>query len=492
MPKSIGSKIVKGSFILILLRILILSLGLISTTILFRILVPEDFGLVASAMIVVGFVEVLAEFGFDQALIQNQNATRENYDTAWTLMIIRGLSSSIIIISAAPYAAEFLHEPRLAQILPWLSLAPLMDGFQNIGVVDFQKKMNFNREFYYKLTQKIFSFFITLSSAYWFKSYWALVIGILSGKSIALLLSYLLSSYRPKLCLKEWKRIFDFSKWIMINHLILYIGNQSDKTFIQRNFSTHTLGIYKVAEEISAIIVELIWPIEKAIYPGFSKVADDKNKITDYVKTSVQLIALIFLPLCFGLALTAEPLVKILLGAKALEAIPFIQILVLHGAIRSCISSLPPFYMALNKPSIGTRITFTTITFRLILLYFFIREIGAIGAAWSLVLSSLLGYFIHWGVVTNLLALRWWQFPLLIWRSLTGAIFMVYMVHEYGPILNHWLDIVSVWPDLLIRIAIGMISYISVVLILWMISNDLQSPEYHILRKLKFNKLIKV
>jgi lipopolysaccharide exporter len=55
VPKSIGSKIVKGSFILILLRILILSLGLISTTILFRILVPEDFGLVASAMIVVGF-----------------------------------------------------------------------------------------------------------------------------------------------------------------------------------------------------------------------------------------------------------------------------------------------------------------------------------------------------------------------------------------------------------------------------------------------------
>jgi len=491
MPISIGSKIVKGSFILILLRILILSLGLISTTILFRILVPEDFGLVASAMIVVGFVEVLAEFGFDQALIQNQNATRENYDTAWTLMIIRGLSSSIIIIAAAPYAAEYLHEPRLAQILPWLSLASLMDGFQNIGVVDFIKKMEFNREFRFKLIQKIFSFCITLSVAYWLKSYWALVIGILSGKGISLLLSYLLSTYRPKLCLKEWRSIFNFSKWLMISHLILYIGNQTDKILIQKYISTHTLGIYKVAEEISGIISELIWPIEKAIYPGFSKVADDMNKLTSYVTMSVQLIALIFLPLCFGLALTAEPLVKILLGPKGLEAIPFIKILVFHGAIRSCVSSLPTCYMALNKPSIGTRITFAIITFRLILLYFFIREIGAIGAAWSLVFSSILGYFIHWGVITNLLAFRWWQFPLLIWRSFAGTLFMIYVVHECVPILNQSLDIVSVWLDLLIRITTGMISYITLVLVLWMISSDSQSPEYHILKTCKLNKFIK-
>jgi lipopolysaccharide exporter len=485
---SIGSKIVKGSLILIVLRISMLLLRIISTTILFRILLPEDFGLVASAMIVVGLVEVLAEFGFDQALIQNQNATRENYDSAWTLMVIRGICSASIIIIAAPYAAKYLHEPRLIEILPWLSLASLIDGFQNIGVVDFVKEMKFNKEFHFKLTQKIISFCITLSIAYWLKSYWALVIGILSGKSVSLLLSFYLSSYRPRFCLKEWRVIFDFSKWLMFSHLISYIGNQTDKILIQKYINTHTLGLYKVAEEISGIISELVWPIEKAAYPGFCKVADNKDKLTDYVKKSVQLISLILLPICFGLILTAESLVNILLGSKALAAIPFVKVLVLHGAIRSCVSSLPTCYLALNRPSIATRVSFLIISFRLIFLFFSIQEFGAIGAAWSLVFSSVLGYLMHWAVVTHLLPMRWWEFPLLIWRGIVGVFVMFYMVQIYSPIIEKCFEIDSDWFDLFVKAVVGGICYAITIIGLWMIRKDLQSAEYQILKSMKINK----
>ncbi len=66
-------------------------LGLISTFVLARILMPADFGLVAQSMMVVGFIELLGSLGFEMSLIQDQKAGRKEYDTAWTLNVIKGV-----------------------------------------------------------------------------------------------------------------------------------------------------------------------------------------------------------------------------------------------------------------------------------------------------------------------------------------------------------------------------------------------------------------
>ena len=91
----------KGAAWMIGMRMTIRVLGVISMLILARLLAPSDFGLVALATLVMGVVETMGQFGFDNAIIQNQAANHRHYNTAWTLNLIRGLLSALMLVALA-------------------------------------------------------------------------------------------------------------------------------------------------------------------------------------------------------------------------------------------------------------------------------------------------------------------------------------------------------------------------------------------------------
>src|SRR3954462_5823223 len=107
-------------------------IGLASTVMLARLLVPADFGVVAMAMGVVTLLEVFAAFGFDNALIQKRNVDRSHYDTAWTFNIIFGALVAVSLIVLAWPASLFFHQPALSRVLCALALASLFSSFENI------------------------------------------------------------------------------------------------------------------------------------------------------------------------------------------------------------------------------------------------------------------------------------------------------------------------------------------------------------------------
>ena len=179
--KNIGTKIAKGAIWMVLFKLIERSVGLISTLILVRLLIPEDFGLLAMALSITTALELLGAFGFDMALIQNQKAGRDHYNTAWTFNVIFAFSSAAILVAIAIPAAIFYHEPRLEAVIYFLALGSFVKGFENIGVVAFRKELEFNKEFKFLIGKKIASFAITVPLAFILKSYWALVFGILVG-----------------------------------------------------------------------------------------------------------------------------------------------------------------------------------------------------------------------------------------------------------------------------------------------------------------------
>ncbi|MCB1833844.1 MAG: oligosaccharide flippase family protein, partial [Geminicoccaceae bacterium] len=82
---TLGRRMAAGAIWLVGLRLALRGLGLLSTLILARLLVPEDFGLVALAATSAAFLETAADFNFDLAIIRQNDSTRADYDTAWTL-----------------------------------------------------------------------------------------------------------------------------------------------------------------------------------------------------------------------------------------------------------------------------------------------------------------------------------------------------------------------------------------------------------------------
>ena len=90
-----------GAIWMVLATLVQRSLGLMSTLVLARVLVPHDFGIVAMAMSFVALLEMLGAFGFDVALIQRQTTDRRYWDTVWTLEVILGICVAALMIAGA-------------------------------------------------------------------------------------------------------------------------------------------------------------------------------------------------------------------------------------------------------------------------------------------------------------------------------------------------------------------------------------------------------
>jgi lipopolysaccharide exporter len=218
-PQDLGRRMTTGAAWMIGLRFAVRSIGLVSMIVLARLLVPADFGLVAIATALSGAIAAMSEFGFQVALIQNQAADRRHYDTAWTLGIGRGLVvSGALAIAAQPLAAMF-SDPRLAPILLVLAVGVVVTSLENIGVVEFRKELQFQREFAYRALSKVASFALTVPLAIILRNYWALVIGMLIGQLASVALSYIMCGYRPSFSLAVWRELMRFSKWLLMNNV---------------------------------------------------------------------------------------------------------------------------------------------------------------------------------------------------------------------------------------------------------------------------------
>lgn len=467
---SIGKRIARGGLTLILLRVFMRMLSLISTMILFRILVPDDFGLVSLAMTAVGLVDVMIEFGFDTALIQKRNASDADYNTTWTLSLLRGLACSLLLALMAAPAASFLHDPRLETMIYWLAVAPTLDGLRNVGVVQFSKELQFHKEFTYKLSQKLLGFFLTLFLAWWLRSYWALVIGILATKVAGLVLSYTLHSFRPRLSLQGWRDVIRFSIWIVFNNIALYAGNQTDKVVLQKYFDAHVVGIYRIAEEMCSVVLELIWPVEQALYAGYSKISGNLQELHRILLNSLGLVALISIPVSLGIMLVADPLLALLLGPNAAGAGAFMKVLVLHGAIRSCLAGVLPAFMALGMPKANTRSTIVMVLVRLGVLFGTFPLIGAMAAPWSLVAGSATGFLMVWFQACKMMQFRLLDFPRVLWRSIGAATVMALSVPWLETLIFGAAWLPAPWIQLGFRILTGMLIYALTVLTLWTLS----------------------
>ena len=132
-------RMAKGAVWMVLLKLVERGTGFVSTLFLARLLIPADFGLVAMATSFLAALELLSAFSFDLALIQNQNAERRHYDTAWSFALIFGTANAFLMCAVASTAADFFAEPRVEGLMYALALSPLIGGFDNVRRANFDE-----------------------------------------------------------------------------------------------------------------------------------------------------------------------------------------------------------------------------------------------------------------------------------------------------------------------------------------------------------------
>ncbi|MCU0257136.1 MAG: lipopolysaccharide biosynthesis protein [Vicinamibacterales bacterium] len=307
-------------------------LGLVSTLILARLLVPEDFGVVAMAYTVIGLVDVMFDFGVHVALIQNNQATDDDFHTAWTLRLLQSAVAAALVLALGPATAAFYGDDRLIPVMAVLAVATLLPGIENIGVVSFQKELRFARELVFVGGRKLIGFAVTIALALWLHDYWALVIGTLVGRLSGVALSYALHPFRPRPMLRALRRLLAVSSWVLAGNVAAYLGSRIDKFVVGRRTGADTMGAYTVADELAALpTTELLAPIGRVLFPAFSLMRDEPARLREAFRAAFGVQCLVAMPAAAGMAVLAEDVVLVLLGPRWVEAIPFVRILAIAG-----------------------------------------------------------------------------------------------------------------------------------------------------------------
>lgn len=478
----VENTIISGSSLMLLTRLVVKSIGVISSLILARLLIPEDFGLIAIAMAFYTFIDLFGQFGFGTVLIQEQSATKQDYDTAWTFRIIFGVIVAFIMVISGPYISGFYQDQRLTDIMYALALISILGGAQNIGVIDFQKNFQFNKELWFQIMPKFLSFIVTITMAFYLKSYWALVIGMVFNQLLSAILSYIMHSYKPNITLKSFKKLFRFSKWLMLNNFLFFLNTRLTELLIGKYVSTSATGVFSLSNEIASIpMTEIAAPINKASFPVYSKLADDKSKLRSAYLSTLKLSALLTLPASCGIFLIADLFVNVMLGDKWLEVAPIMQWVALASLLFSLTTNNNYIYMACGFPNITFYLGLFRIAIFLPLFIYLMQMNGVVGAGQALFITSIIMF-----LVTQLSLVYFLKLKIIrIFRTIFSSLFATIGMYLTLTALINRIQLISETVQLITVTLTGVGIYSLIVILVWYLSGKPGGIEHNMLLNIK-------
>ncbi|QOL50948.1 lipopolysaccharide biosynthesis protein [Massilia litorea] len=484
-----STSITSGAMIMVAMRWIDRFIGIVSTFILARILIPDDFGIVAMASVVVSFADIIFDLGVNVALIQRKHPSQAYYNTAWTLRIVQAACVATVLVILAPFAAEYYKDPRVTAAVQVMALSLFVGAFENVGIVDFQKELRFADDAKYVMFKRLVGFFITVALTLIMQSYWGMILGTLGGRLAAVARSYSVHPMRPRFALSEFKEIFAVSQWVLVKNISSFLDRKLHIFMVGGLASTGVTGGYTLASEIADIPgTDLLAPINRVLFPAFAQARDNLEELTRLLLRAQAVQVMVTFPACVGFVLTAQEFVPVALGEKWLFIVPFIQILALSNIIQSINSSANYVLTVIGK------IRLLAVTSWIQILMFGAgalllsrnltpERIAQLRMA-SIVLTFGISYALLMrnvpGLTVRMLAQGTGR-PLLACLAMAVALFFL-QTQVQAP--N--------WAMLVLKVGTGVLVYCAVVMLLWRVAGRPEGAETYFLSKIKRTKPLPV
>lgn len=285
-----------------------------------RLLTPDDFGIVASALVVIGISDSLTHFGFNIPIIQFKKDSISYLNTAWTADIIRAIIIFLIIFSFSGSLSLYMQIEELKIVLILLSIRPILQSLVN-PYLNYQiRNLDYKKYIIIFLTGTIIRLLIIIPLTIIYKNYWALVIGSLIATFSKTLVSYIVIDYKPKfeLAYSKIKKLFNFSIWIIFSR-IYNIFYKNAPYLIVFNFGNLTgVGGYRLSEQIGSAFDNIYKKFNSKVFlPVFSEINrsndTEKNK---YYQLNISLLFAITVCFIFPCVYFSETIINLFLGRK--------------------------------------------------------------------------------------------------------------------------------------------------------------------------------
>jgi lipopolysaccharide exporter len=400
----VPNSVLKGALFTVSMRWASRLIGIASTLILARLLVPDDFGVTAMASIIVGLASTLLDVGVNVALIRNPKAEQAHYDSAWTLRLLQAGVVALALVAAAPAAGDYFRDARVAPVMMLMAANVFLASLENIGIVRFQKEMQFGREMRYLLLNRLAGFVFTVVLAFALRSYWALVLATTLGTLFAVVHSYIAHPMRPRPSFQKMRELMSISQWMLVQNIGGFADANLHKLVVGRRDDTATMGAYSVAAEIASLpSTELLQPLNRVLFPAFVAVKHDLAQLKRAFLLAQSIQVMVAVPAAVLLTVMAADLVPVLLGPKWSGAVPLLEILSLGYAVAAIQASAWYVSITLGKEKLCASVAWGQVVLFAALVWIAMPTARGEAIAWSRVGVSCAGLGLQLWIVSRAL-----------------------------------------------------------------------------------------
>jgi len=291
----------------------------IITVVVARILVPEDYGLMAMASILTGYVQIFSEMGLGAAIIQKKEITEKELSSVFWLSFLIGCGVAAVSFSLAYPTAWIFNEQRVIPITQLISTVFIISALMIVPYNILSREIRFKE---IGLIQLI-SVGLASLSMLWMANkgfgVWTLINGTIIQRTIVVILTFLASKWWPifHFNFEEAKPLLAFGVNIAGSRSLFYFFQKADKFIVGKMFNAQSLGYYSFAMELANIPTDKVVSIlQQVCFPVFSRYQDDLAKCQDMYLKMTKFISLISAPLLMGGVFFGKEIILNVLGEK--------------------------------------------------------------------------------------------------------------------------------------------------------------------------------
>jgi O-antigen/teichoic acid export membrane protein len=301
----------------------------IVTTILARILTPDDYGTLTLVLVFITILQVFVDSGMGSALIQKKNADQLDFSTVFYFNFLMSVGLYLLMVGAAPLISAFYGKPELTPIIRVLSLILIASGVRNVQQAYVARHMQFKRFFYATIIGTIVSGALGIWMAYCGFGIWAMVARQLSSVVIDTVVLWIVVEWKPKweFSFGRLKHLLSFGWKILVTGLLDVAYSNVRQLVIGKMYTAEELAYNSKGKQIPELVgVNVNAAVDGVLLPAMSAVQDQLEQVKKIMHKATQINSYIMTPLLIGLACVAKPVIHLLLTDKWLDAVSYMQL----------------------------------------------------------------------------------------------------------------------------------------------------------------------
>lgn len=421
-----------------------------------RLLVPEDYGVIAMIGIFLGVSQSFIDSGFGTALVRKIDRTETDFSTVFYFNIVVAVVFYFALFFAAPAIANFYNTPILVPVTRIVALTLPLGALSGIH----NAKLSIEIDFKSRAKISIISAILTGGVGLWMASsgygVWALVIQTVLASLVRTVMLWVIVKWQPQIVFswQSFKELFSFGSKLLASGLLDTIYNNIYPLVIGKVFSSSTLGVYAKSKALAEFpSSNLTGVLQSVTFPVLSTIQNEEAKLADAYKRFLRISAYVIFPLMLGLSSVADPFIRLVLTDKWEGAIYLLQIICfammwypIHAINLNIlqVKGRSDYFLKLEiiKKIQGVLILIVTV------------PMGIVVMCYGQVISSLISLIWNTYYTKKLIGYGYWQqmrdlFPIFIHSLIMWG--LVLLIVHFMPTL---------WLKLIVGIIAGMVYYI--------------------------------